>query len=216
MRLTAQRLGHRYGADLPWMLDDVDITVRLGETVALLGPSGSGKTTLLALLGGLLRPVRGKVSVVDDEGACHPDVARYVSWVLQTTNFLPDRDVLHNVAISALGDGVTRLEARSRATAALAHVGLSGLALRPARTLSGGEVQRVAVARALVGTRPFVLADEPTGQLDHRTTRGVLAVLLGPREDRGVLVVTHDEEVAARCDRTLRLMDGALLSEGAQ
>jgi putative ABC transport system ATP-binding protein/lipoprotein-releasing system ATP-binding protein len=210
--LVATQVRHRHRRSSPEVLRGVDLVVRTGESVAITGPSGSGKTTLLAVLGGLLDPTSGSVTVVQPDGVpgdlTPSDV---VSWVLQTTNVLTDRSVLDNVVVGALGDGVDRATATSRAGEALIAVGLAALADRPVRTLSGGETQRVAIARALASRRGFVLADEPTGQLDQTTTSSVLDVLLGGGYDQAIVVVTHDPAVAARCDRTLGLRDGELL-----
>lgn len=119
-----------------------------------------------------------------------------------------DRRVMDNVAIGALADGKTRAEAEEVAAQALRSVGLENRLADPVRRLSGGEMQRVVIARALASARPFVLADEPTGQLDTHTTQHVLEVLLDTTRSRGLLTVTHDAAVAERCDRTFALSDG--------
>jgi ABC-type lipoprotein export system ATPase subunit len=208
MQLTATDLHYRYARNLPDVLAGAELMVPMGRTVAISGPSGSGKTTLLALLGGLLRPREGHVRV---EGARPETPAENVAWVLQTVNVLPDRSVLDNAALGAFGDGANLGSARERAREALGQVGLGPLVDRPIRTLSGGETQRVVIARALCSLRPFILADEPTGQLDRRTTDGVLESLLTDTHGKGVVIVTHDPTVAHRCDRTVYLVDGALV-----
>lgn len=208
MQLTATDLHYRYARNLPDVLAGAQLEVPMGRTVAIAGPSGSGKTTLLALLGGLLRPRQGQVRV---EGGHVETPAENVAWVLQTVNVLSDRSVLDNAALGAFGDGANLGSARERARESLDQVGLGPLVDRPIRTLSGGETQRVVIARALCSLRPFILADEPTGQLDRRTTDGVLESLLTDTHGKGVVIVTHDPTVASRCDRTLYLADGVLM-----
>lgn len=209
MRLVADKLTFAHPGN-PTLLDAVHLEVRAGESVAVVGPSGSGKTTLLALLGGLLRPRSGRVFVADcgDELS----VVEHVSWVLQTVNVLPDRSVLDNVAIGAFADGTDRGTAATRARTALATVGLAGTDERPVRTLSGGEAQRVVIARAAVSDRPVLLADEPTGQLDQQTSTQVIDALLTSAADKITVVVTHDPAIAARCSRTVTLGAGNLVT----
>ncbi len=190
------------------LLDGLELAVEAGESVAVVGPSGSGKTTLLALLGGLLRPQAGTLAL-EREGTRVP-LVESVSWVLQTVNVLSDRTVLDNVAVGAFADGVDRMTAAGRAESALAAVGLAGTGGRPVRTLSGGEAQRVVIARAAVSERPVLLADEPTGQLDQRTSADVIDALLASAAHKVTVVVTHDAAIAARCSRTLELGSGIL------
>lgn len=167
------------------------------------------KTTLLSLLGGMQRPQSGEVSVDGD-----PRPQGWVSWVLQTVNVLQHRTVLENVALGAAADGLDRKHATALAEARLEDVGLADLAGVPARKVSGGELQRVVIARGLVSSRPFLLADEPTGQLDRATTLSVIECLLAAKQDRGVVVVTHDPAVASRCDRSYQLLDGLITDSG--
>jgi len=203
MRLSGRDIWFSYGTHT--ILDGVSISVEVGEAVAVLGPSGTGKTTLLSVLGGMQKPSSGRVEVDGD-----PDPRGWVSWILQTVNVLPYRTVLENTALGALADGVNRSDAVDIAAHRLAQVGLSGMESVPARKLSGGELQRVVIARGLASSRPFMLADEPTGQLDNITTDKVAEFLLAARSERGLVVVTHDLSIAARCDRVLRLVDGYL------
>jgi putative ABC transport system ATP-binding protein/lipoprotein-releasing system ATP-binding protein len=199
---------------MPCVLDGACLEVGEGEMVAITGPSGSGKTTLLALLGGLLPVQSGEVLILDGNGTAHTPTA-YGTWVLQTVNVLADRTVLDNVCLGGFASGLTRDRAVAEAQRQLASVGLADRADEPVRVLSGGEVQRVVIARSLVSGRPLLLADEPTGQLDAATTESVLSVLLDRNHGRSVVVVTHDMEVARRCDRALRLRDGALHPDAA-
>lgn len=209
MRLTARAVRHRYAADRAYVLDGVDLDVCRGETVAITGPSGSGKTTLLALLGGLLAVQDGQIALVDDLGRQYATKTG-VAWVPQTVNVLADRTVADNVCLGSFQAGMDRRRAMVAATRWLRLVGLDERMHDPVRVLSGGEVQRVVIARALASRRPVLLADEPTGQLDATTTESVLKVLFDRTHSRGVVVVTHDPDVARRCDRVLMLRDGRL------
>ena len=205
----------RYPGAARAVLDGADFEVAMGEHVAILGPSGSGKSTLLSVLGGLVVPVAGNVGVQHEDGRSGAGTAVSVrevtSWVLQTTNVLPERSALDNVAVAALTQGLSRPRALEVAARHLADVGLAALAHTPARKLSGGEVQRVVIARALASRRPFILADEPTGQLDRATSDVVLDALFSSAAGSGVVVVTHDQAVADRCMRVVRIQDAAVV-----
>lgn len=209
MFLVAENL--RFGFAGQAIIDYVQLRVRLGESLAIVGPSGSGKSTLLALLGGLLRPQAGRVLVQDDKGDMVRPPSESVSWILQTVNVLADRSACDNVALGGYADGLSCAEARGPALRALDQVGLVDRAEDPLRVMSGGEVQRVVIARALMSARPFVLADEPTGQLDSQNTETVMDALVGALSTRGVIVVTHDPYVASRCDREMKLESGRLI-----
>lgn len=214
MRLVADDLWFRYPGGDHDVLAGLSCDIASGGSAAIVGPSGSGKTTLLALLGGLVESQRGRFRCVDHDGLEH--APREVStWVLQTVSLLPDRTVLDNVSLGAYLDGATRGEARRRASDALEDMGLRDRAADPAGILSGGEAQRVAIARALASRRPVLFADEPTGQLDATTTTVVLDAMFASAR-RTVVLVTHDDAAAARCDVVLRLRDGVLLPEPAR
>lgn len=207
MRLIAESLAHSFGRRV--LLGGVSLEVRQGESIAIVGPSGSGKSTLLAILGGLLPPDAGAVRVVDEDGAERR--GRHASWVPQNARLFGGRTVLDNIALGARVGCDSWQEARERARTVLAEINLGGLSEATARTISGGEAQRAAVARALVSDSPFLLADEPTGQLDRTTTQEIARVLLGEGSRRhGVVVVTHDLDLAGQCDRVLHLRDGRL------
>ncbi|MGY4645022.1 ABC-type lipoprotein export system ATPase subunit [Cellulomonas sp. URHB0016] len=208
MRLVADDVVVRYPHTTRCVLDGARLTVEQSETIAILGPSGSGKSTLLSVLGGLVSPTGGSARV-DGADASLRDVS---AWVLQTVNVLPERTALDNVAIGALVRGVTRRQAEAEAAERLALVGLGDRLADPVRLLSGGEVQRVVIARALATRRPFVLADEPTGQLDHSTSDVVLDALFTSAGGAAVVIVTHDPAVAARCTRTVQIQDGVVVA----
>lgn len=214
MRLVVDGLWFRYPGGARPILSDLSFEVPAGASAAIVGPSGSGKTTLLSVLGGLLPRQQGSFCCTDADGREHAP-ADVATWVLQTVSLLPERTVTDNVCLGAYLDGASRETARARAAHALAAVGLSDRALDPAGILSGGEAQRVAIARSLASVRPVILADEPTGQLDASTTAVVLDAFfaLAPRT---IVLITHDEAAAARCDLIWHLADGRLQPSGRQ
>jgi lipoprotein-releasing system ATP-binding protein len=200
------------------VLRGVDLRVPAGETVAIIGPSGAGKSTLLHLLGGLDRPTDGEVSWAGDELGALTSLElaaarnRYVGFVFQFHHLLRDFSALENVMIPQLMGGSGRREAEARAREILAQVGLSErLSHRPGK-LSGGEQQRVAVARALANEPPLLLADEPSGNLDVETSERLHNLLfeLVDAHQSALIVVTHNMGLAARADRMLRLESGVL------
>lgn len=213
MRLTARDVSYTYPRGDHQVLAGASFDIPAGASAAIVGPSGSGKTTLLSLMGHLLPMQKGSIAAVDDAGVERP-LSDTASWVLQTVSLLPDRTAADNVAVGAYSDGVGRVEARVRAVESLRAVGLAGHESDPARILSGGEAQRVAIARALASHRPIILADEPTGQLDARTSSTVLDAMIGAHGQRTVVIVTHDPEVAQRCDLVLELRDGVIHERG--
>ena len=215
MVLEVVRLTKSYGSGSARTvaLRDVDLVVREPGTVAVTGPSGSGKSTLLHLLGGLDTATSGSVRVDGREvgslrGAALVEHRRRVGFVFQRYNLLPELTALENVAVPLLpyrSEG----DPWSRAAALLERVGLGDRGGAVPGELSGGEQQRVAIARALVAAPTLVLADEPTGNLDSATARGIVDLLTGIRDDGATVVVaTHDPLVAARCDRVVTLRDG--------
>lgn len=206
---------HGAGSTAVTAVDHVDLTVTAGELVAVMGRSGSGKSTLLNLAGGLDRPSRGRVAVegVDlsllDAGELAAMRRRHVGFVFQDGNLLPTLTAAENVALPLELDGVSVRQARAAAIAMISEVLGPDVVDRYPDELSGGEQQRVAVARGLVGGRRLLLADEPTGALDEVTAETIMR-LLRDRCDAGAaaLVVTHDAAQAAWADRVIRLRDG--------
>ena len=203
---------------------DVSLGIAPGELVMIMGPSGSGKTTLLSILGGLMRPSSGHVTVDGiDLTALNeselPDVrARKIGFIFQAFNLLSSLTAEENVLFPAqLVAGGVRA-ARTRASALLERLGLADRRRALPRTLSGGEKQRVAIARALINDPPVILADEPTGNLDSGHGQEVLMILheVARDEGRAVLVVTHDPRVEDIADRILWLEDGALRDRRAE
>jgi putative ABC transport system ATP-binding protein len=201
----------------------VSLDVGAGELVAIMGPSGSGKTTLLSLTGGLDSPTAGEVVV---EGVRLSELSKRglaklrrtrIGYVFQDYNLIPALTAAENVALPLELDGVRAGTARKLAGAALAEVGLEGLGPRFPDEMSGGQRQRTAIARALIGQRRLVLADEPTGALDSQTSEAVLRVLR-KRCDEGAagILVTHEPRYAAYADRTIFLRDGKIVDSTGQ
>ncbi|MFL6757624.1 MAG: ABC transporter ATP-binding protein [Sphingomicrobium sp.] len=200
------------------VLRGVNLDVQLGEIVGLLGPSGSGKSTLLQAVGLLEGGFQGSIRIAGKEASSLDDDGRTslrrdaLGFVYQFHHLLPDFDALENVLLPQIIHGAEAATARARAEELLGKLGLSQrLEHRPSK-LSGGEQQRVAVARALANRPPLVLADEPTGNLDEATADRVLAEFLALVRGEGsaALVATHNERLAAKMDRVVRLHEGVL------
>jgi putative ABC transport system ATP-binding protein len=218
--LEVRGLAKSFGPGAP-LLDSIDLGVAAGEWVAIVGESGSGKSTLLNIVAGLDRPQRGEVRLdgkaldfADDDGLALWR-RRHVGFVFQAFHLLPYLSVEQNVALPLALLGVRFAERSRRAQAALASVGLGALGARRPGTLSGGEMQRAAIARALVHSPRLVLADEPTGNLDETHAIAVLACLREAvkRAGAAALMVTHSRIAAAAADRVLRLAGARLRAE---
>ena len=222
LELVGLRKAYQEGEREHVVLDGVDARVRGGERVAILGPSGSGKSTLLNLVSGIDLPDRGEVRVegVDLTALSERDRTLFrrhrIGFVFQFFNLLPTLTVLENLLLPVELKGPVGTRARARALDLLREVGLDERADSFPDRLSGGEQQRVAVARALVHEPALVLADEPPGNLDEDTGRRVADLLEGlVRSDgRTLLVVTHARELAGRMDRVLRMSHGKLVEDG--
>ena len=213
----------RRGSEEVRVLRGLDLDLARGEFLALMGPSGSGKSTLLNLLGGLDRPTRGTVEVGGQRIDSLSDRelarwrARHVGLVFQFYNLLPVLSAAKNVELPLLLQPLSAAERRERVATALAIVGLQHRARHQPRQLSGGEQQRVGIARALVTDPTLILADEPTGDLDRKTGDAILDLLVALQREHGktIVMVTHDPHAASRATRTLHLLDGQLATEEA-
>jgi lipoprotein-releasing system ATP-binding protein len=201
--------------ELP-VLRGIDIAVEVGEIVSIVGDSGVGKSTLLNLMGALDRPTGGTVLYEGQDifKLTDRELARFrnqeLGFVFQFHHLLPEFSAIENVMMPALITGKKKEEARETAAELLGRVGLTGRQQHKPSELSGGEQQRVAVARALVNDPKVVLADEPTGNLDRKTSEGIHDLLweLNERANQTFIIATHNESLAQRCDRIIELADG--------
>jgi len=220
--IEADGLGRHYrlGGHEVRALDGVSFVIGEGEFVAIMGPSGSGKSTLMNLIGCLDSPSMGRYRLAgtDVAGLDRDQLAqirnRRIGFVFQQFNLLPRTSALENVELPLIYGDVRRAERRRRAAEALAQVGLAERAHHHPAQLSGGQQQRVAIARALVNRPILLLADEPTGALDTRTSEEILALFQAlNRQGLTIVVVTHEEDVAGHAGRVLHVRDGKLLSD---
>jgi putative ABC transport system ATP-binding protein len=205
-------------------LDGVTLSLEAGDFAGLLGTSGSGKSTLLNLLAGLDRPSAGSLAVFGREMSAmsRPELSVHrrtnVGMIFQSFNLIPTMTAMENVALPMMFAGVPRSERDARARALLEQVGLQGRQTHRPKEMSGGEQQRVSIARALANDPKILLADEPTGNLDSRTAHEILAVLQGLNANTGktVLLVTHDAALASTfVRRTITLLDGRVVTGAA-
>jgi putative ABC transport system ATP-binding protein len=212
---------HRDAVEVP-VLERVSLSVAQGEFLALMGPSGSGKSTLLNLLAGLDLPTSGKVTVAGEEiNRLRPKElaawrARHVGFIFQLYNLIPVLTALQNVELPLLLTPLGRKARRDHAETALRVVGLADRLHHYPRQLSGGQEQRVGIARAIATDPTLILADEPTGDLDARAAGEILDLLerLNTEFHKTIVMVTHDPQAAQRASRTLHLEKGALLEAG--
>ncbi len=209
---------YKSGPNRVVVFQDLSVEIAEGEMVAVIGPSGAGKSTLLHLLGGLDRPSAGSVKLgeFDIFKLGDVDLARFrnseIGFIFQFHHLLPEFTALENVMMPLLIGRRNRAEARGRAVSVLERVGLSDRATHRPGEMSGGEQARVALARALVARPRVLLADEPTGDLDSRTSESIHNLLKEVHESQKLtsVIVTHNERLASICDRVLHLEDGRL------
>lgn len=221
--LSARGLVRTYGGDqtATRALDGVDLDIARADSLAVMGPSGCGKTTLLHVLAGILAPTSGTVRLDGEALAELGDRRRTLlrrsefGFVFQDGQLLPELTAVENVILPRMLGGTSRRAATAEATAWLDRLGLAGMHHRRPTQLSGGQAQRVAVARALAGRPSVVFADEPTGALDQETGQSVLATLVDACAETGasLVMVTHDAKVAAACRRTVAMRDGRIARE---
>lgn len=211
----------RRGAEEIRVLDRLDLSIQQGEFVALMGPSGSGKSTLLNLIGGLDRPTSGSVTIGTDQIERLSDRqlaawrARHVGFVFQFYNLMPALTAAGNVELPLLLTHLSKAERKKHVEVALEIVGLSHRLKHYPRTLSGGEQQRVGIARAIVTDPTLLLCDEPTGDLDRKSGDEILSLLQALNRDHGktIVMVTHDPHASSRASRTVHLDKGQLSTE---
>ncbi len=223
MLLDAQGLKKTYRVDHTRLdvLKGVDLQIAEGEMTAIVGPSGAGKSTLLHLLGGLDRPSEGKVLLEGEDFRAMSDAARAgmrnekIGFVFQFYHLIAELNCLENVMLPGLLRGKDRKNKealRGDAAGLLRELGLGERLKHKPQQLSGGEQQRCAIARALINGPKLLLADEPTGNLDRQTSRGIMEMLQRLKQARNVtmVMVTHDEELASACGRRVHMLDGRL------
>jgi putative ABC transport system ATP-binding protein len=217
---------YQMGDETVRALDGVDFRVAPGELVAVMGASGSGKSTLMNVLGCLDTPTSGdyRLAGLDVSGLDAEQLAevrnKHIGFVFQSFHLLPRQSALDNVLLPLVyrhGARESAAERKRLAMRALEQVGLGDRAEHKPNEMSGGQRQRVAIARALVAEPSVVLADEPTGNLDTRTSKEILDLLVALQRDHGrtVIIVTHEDEVGSRCERVIWMRDGKIIKDGA-
>lgn len=213
---------YQRGTETIHALDDVSFSMQEGEFIAIMGTSGSGKSTLLNILGALDQPTSGTLRLRDEaqrEIFTEPAATLYrqqnIGFIFQSFHLLDDLTVSENVALPLMLAGTDAKTIRQRVEHLLEHVGLSRWAKHRPTELSGGQQQRVAIARALIAEPPIVLADEPTGNLDFRTSTEIMTLLkaLNKEQQTSILLVTHDAQVASYADRVLYFHDGRIVAD---
>ena len=201
-------------------LNGVDLTIKDGEFVSIIGPSGSGKSTLLNMLGALDVPDSGIINVAGHDLTTSKKLnefrAEKIGFIFQLHNLIPNISVVENIEIPMFTRKLSSKEMRTNALKLLDDVGLKDKADIMPNKLSGGERQRVAIARALANNPSIILADEPTGSLDSKTSSKILKQLIDLHEDKNVtlIIVTHDMDVAKLADRVIEVLDGEIISAG--
>jgi putative ABC transport system ATP-binding protein len=221
VRVRGLAKDYKRGVETVHVLQALDLDIREGDFLALMGPSGSGKSTLLNLIGGLDRPSQGQIEVGGQRIDSMSDTAlgrwraNHVGFIFQMYNLLPVLSAERNVELPLLLTRLSRAERRKRVDAALSLVGLQDRAKHKPRELSGGQEQRVGIARAIVSDPTLLLCDEPTGDLDRKSGDEVLNLLqaLNQRHGKTIVMVTHDPHAALRASHTLHLTKGQLTRE---
>jgi putative ABC transport system ATP-binding protein len=223
LRLVDIHKTYRTAAEEIHALRGISLTIRRGEFMAIIGPSGSGKSTLLNLIGCLDTPTSGEyilegqpIHLLNDDGLAQIRNGR-IGFVFQNFNLLPRISARKNVELPLLYSGLSRSERKARAVKALGNVRLSHRMTHKPNQLSGGEKQRVAIARGLVTQPSILLADEPTGNLDTKVGNEIMTLLEELNQTHGatIVLITHDPNISARCRRTISIMDGRIMKDTA-
>jgi putative ABC transport system ATP-binding protein len=221
VRLRKVAKDYKRGAETVHVLHELDLDIPKGDFLALMGPSGSGKSTLLNLIGGLDRPSGGTIEIAGQrtdslsDGALGKWRANHVGFVFQMYNLLPVLTAERNIELPLLLTSLSSADRHKRVSAALSLVGLSERAKHKPRELSGGQEQRVGIARAIVSDPTLLLCDEPTGDLDRKSGDEILDLLqaLNTQQGKTIIMVTHDPHAAARAKHVLHLNKGQLTTE---
>ncbi|RYY33113.1 MAG: ABC transporter ATP-binding protein [Sphingobacteriaceae bacterium] len=217
--ITVSDIGRKYviGAEVIHALKSVSLTINKGEFVALMGPSGSGKSTLMNILGCLDTPTKGTyiLNGIDVSHMSDDELAEVrnseIGFVFQTFNLLPRNTSLDNVALPLVYAGISKSQRNARAQKALENVGLGNRVTHKPNELSGGQRQRVAVARALINDPSIILADEPTGNLDTKTSIEIMGLIEDIHaKGNTIILVTHEEDIAQHAHRIVRMRDGLI------
>ena len=223
IKITQIKRDFALGNEIVYVLKGIDLEIKKGEYVALMGPSGSGKSTLMNLLGCLDTPTSGSYILNGkDVSQMHDDELadirnKEIGFIFQTFNLLPRTTALDNVALPMIYAGHSKSERNARATEVLKQVNLADRMDHQPNQLSGGQRQRVAIARALVNKPSIILADEPTGNLDSKTSEEIMALLEEIHQNGNtIIVVTHEEDIAAHAKRIIRMRDGMIESDNVK
>ena len=208
---------YRYGSKDVRAVNGIDLEIKRGKALAIVGPSGAGKSTLLHILGGLDKPTSGKIIMEEVDIYKLPDSQRArirnrrIGFVFQFYNLLPEFTALENVMLPAMIKGeASRRSVRDKAINILESVGLSSRAHHRPAELSGGESQRVAIARAIINEPDVLLCDEPTGNLDSKTSQAIYELLF-KLNNTALVIVTHDDKISGSADQTIRIKDGKVV-----
>jgi ABC-type lipoprotein export system ATPase subunit len=217
--IRLQSIARQYDDGTITALNDINLVITAGECLAITGPSGSGKTSLLNILSGIDSPTSGQLYWKDLPIQSRKDWAELrggkIGIVFQEFNLLPTLTAIENVEVAMMGHGISGSSRRMRAIKALERVGLLARTNHLPNAMSGGERQRVAVARAMVNGPEFLLADEPTGNLDSVNAAHIMDLLIGLQEDTRMTLalITHDEKLADRCKRCIKMSDGKIVED---
>ena len=218
IEIEGLRKVYRIGSERVVALNRIDLIINRGEICCLLGPSGSGKSTLLNMIAGLEKPTRGTITTLDERITSMGEsrLAKFrqnkMGFVFQSYNLLPELTAIENVMLPLMFRGENRRKRKKAALRMLDMVGLRSHAKHKPTQMSGGQQQRVGIARAFVSDAPIVLADEPTGNLDSRTTAEIMDIIIDRARKRGqtLLIVTHDVRIATYADRVVHIFDGSI------